>query len=82
MSNDVIYAKRIVPGLSRFYSGHFQNTPNIKTFFGYAFRTSVNMVFLFTLSILGDNHYKELKVCPLLNLLSVFPLLHVVETSW
>ena len=28
----MIYAKRIVPGLKRFYSGHFQNTPNIKTF--------------------------------------------------
>ena len=35
-SNNVIYAKRIVPGLSRFYSGHFQNTLDIKTFFGYA----------------------------------------------
>ena len=26
----VIYL--IAPGLNRFYSGHFQNTPNIKTF--------------------------------------------------
>ena len=34
-SNNVIYAKRFVLGLNRFYSGHFQNTPNIKTFFGY-----------------------------------------------
>ena len=34
--NNVICAKRIVPGLNRFYSGHFQNAPNIKTFFGYA----------------------------------------------
>ena len=33
-SNNVIYAERIVPGLNRFYSGHFQNAPNIKTFFG------------------------------------------------
>ena len=31
-SNNVIYAERIVPGLNRFYSDHFQNTPNIKTF--------------------------------------------------
>ena len=31
----MIYAERIVPGLNIFYSGHFQNTPNIKTFFGY-----------------------------------------------
>ena len=29
----MIYAKRIVPGLNRFYRGHFQN---VKTFFGYA----------------------------------------------
>ena len=35
-SNSVIYAKRIVPGLNRFYRDHFQNTPNIKIFFGYA----------------------------------------------
>ena len=28
--------KRIVLILNRFYRGHFQNTPNIKTFFGYA----------------------------------------------
>ena len=32
----MIYAKRIVPGLNRFYSGHLQNTLIIKTFFGYA----------------------------------------------
>ena len=32
----MIYAERIVAGLRRFYSGHFQNTPNIKTFIGYA----------------------------------------------
>ena len=32
-SNNVIYAERIVSGLNRFYSDHFQNTPNIKTFF-------------------------------------------------
>ena len=32
----MIFAERIVPGLNRFYSGHFQNTPNIKAFFGYA----------------------------------------------
>ena len=32
----MIYAKRIVPGRNRFYSGYFQNTPNIKTFFSYA----------------------------------------------
>ena len=32
----MIYAKKIVLGLNRFYRGHFQNTPNIKTFFGYA----------------------------------------------
>ena len=31
----MIYAKRIVLGLNRFYRGHFQNTSNIKTFFGY-----------------------------------------------
>ena len=31
-----MYAKTIVTGLNRFYRGHFQNTPNIKTFFGYA----------------------------------------------
>ena len=28
----MIYAKRIVPGLNRFYSGHFQNTPNVNIF--------------------------------------------------
>ena len=33
-SNNLIHTKRIVPGLKKFYSGHFQNTPNIKTFFG------------------------------------------------
>ena len=32
----MIYAETIVTGLNRFYRGHFQNTPNIKTFFGYA----------------------------------------------
>ena len=32
----MIYAKKIVLGLNRSHSGHFQNTPNIKTFFGYA----------------------------------------------
>ena len=32
----MIYAKTIVTGLNKFYRGHFQNTPNIKTFFGYA----------------------------------------------
>ena len=31
----MIYAERIVPRLSKIFSGHFQNTPNIKTFFGY-----------------------------------------------
>ena len=40
-SNDVIYAKRIVPRFNGFYSGYFQNTPNIRTFFGNAF---LNMV--------------------------------------
>ena len=35
-SNNVIYAERIISGLNRFYSGHFQNTPNIETFFGHA----------------------------------------------
>ena len=35
-SNNVIYAKRIVLELNRFYSGHFKNTPNIRTIFGYA----------------------------------------------
>ena len=34
----MIYHKSIVPKLNRFYSGHFQNTPNIKTFFGYAYK--------------------------------------------
>ena len=28
----MIYAKRIVPGINRFYRGHIQNTPNRKTF--------------------------------------------------
>ena len=32
----MICAERIVKGLNRFYSGHFQNTTNIKTFFGYS----------------------------------------------
>ena len=27
---------KIVPGLNRFYRGHFQNTLNFKTFFGHA----------------------------------------------
>ena len=34
--NYVTYSKELVPGLNRFYSGHFQNTPNSKTFFGCA----------------------------------------------
>ena len=34
----MIYPKRIVPKLNRCYNGHFQNTPNVKTFFGYAVR--------------------------------------------
>ena len=37
----MIYAKTIVTGLNRFYRGHFQNAPNIKTFFGYAFSDNV-----------------------------------------
>ena len=36
----MIYAKTIVTGLNRFYRGHFQNAPNIKTFFGYAWHSS------------------------------------------
>ena len=54
----MIYDKTIVPGLNRFYRGHFQNTPNIKTFFSYAtithyqwivmiytsFDTSINLI--------------------------------------
>ena len=40
----MIYAKRIVSGLNRFYSGHFQNTPNIKTFFGFAGLKRFNML--------------------------------------
>ena len=32
----VIYPKNIAPRSNRFYSGHFQDTLNIKTFFGYA----------------------------------------------
>ena len=32
----MIYAEIIVAGLNRFYRGYFQNTPNIKTIFGYA----------------------------------------------
>ena len=39
----MIYAKTIVPGLNRFYRGHFQNTPNIKTFFGYATRNGLSV---------------------------------------
>ena len=35
-SDNVIYAERIFPRVNRFYSGHIQNTPNIKTFSGYA----------------------------------------------
>ena len=31
------YAERIDHGLNRFHNGHFQNTPNIKTFFGCAY---------------------------------------------
>ena len=34
----MIYTKTIVTGLNRFYRGHFQNAPNIKTFFIYAIR--------------------------------------------
>ena len=32
----MIYAKRIISGVNGFYSGHFHNTSNIKTLFGYA----------------------------------------------
>ena len=38
----MIYAKTIVTGPNRFYRGHFQNAPNIKTFFGYAFSASLS----------------------------------------
>ena len=31
--NNMIYPKELVPGLNRFYSGHFQNTINFYTFF-------------------------------------------------
>ena len=40
-SNNVMYAKTIVPGLNRFYRGHLPNTPNVKTFFGYAFEWQI-----------------------------------------
>ena len=54
----MIYCKTIVPEVSRFYRGHFQYTPNIKTFFSYAtithyqwivmiytsFDTSINLI--------------------------------------
>ena len=35
-SNNVIYLKKFVLGLNRFYRGHFQNSRNIKTFFSHA----------------------------------------------
>ena len=31
----MIYHKEIVAEINRFNNGHFQNTPNIKRFFGY-----------------------------------------------
>ena len=51
----MIYAKTIVPGLNRFYRGHFQNTPNIKTFFGYAARNPFEKDFvkLMNISVFG-----------------------------
>ena len=45
--NNAIYAKKIVPGLNRFCSGHLQNTPNIKTFFGYAVNCIIIIINIF-----------------------------------
>ena len=42
----MIYPKKVALGLNRFYSGHFQNTPNIKTFFGYACVTMLYAVLI------------------------------------
>ena len=39
----MIYAKAVVPGLNRFYRGHFQNTPNIKTDFSAMLDRSVSV---------------------------------------
>ena len=36
--------KELFPGSADFKSGHFQNTPNIKTFFGYAIWTVISMM--------------------------------------
>ena len=41
----MIYAKRIISGLIGFYNGYFKNTPDIKTFFGYAGFKRFNMLF-------------------------------------
>ena len=38
-SNNVIYSERIFLELNRFHGSHFQNTPNIKTFFGNTLHT-------------------------------------------
>ena len=61
MSNNVIYAKRIVPRLNRFYSGYFQNITNFKTFFGYAygtgFTTTENRLGLITVGSRGLSLY-------------------------
>ena len=37
--------KELFPGSTDFYSGHFQDTPNIKTFFGYADGGQLNELF-------------------------------------
>ena len=66
--------KRIVSGLNRFYRGHFQNTPHIKTFFGYASGwsfclSSIQYIFQQSLFTLKGNSSKKL-------LFTVTPLIH------
>ena len=40
----MVYASRVILGLNGFYRGHFQNTRNIKTFFGYAIPSRIPCV--------------------------------------
>ena len=54
----MIYAKRIVLGLYRFYRTHFQNTPNIKTFFGYTLVAMATPLLRGVHCLFSKNHQK------------------------
>ena len=56
------YHRKIAQGSSRFYSSHFQNIPNIKTFFGYAGQIFLELFEFETRSLFWDTQYRRISL--------------------